>query len=256
MSQSNDDGLPFNPDELPCPADCVAKPTDVQVSVEDSVDPADECLVTLAEHLQAPYQPEPEVMVIDPKDGLPTPVDAYSLDQSLAPPFNHAYVNCIADARTYVSLFYDELPEIDRGRFCVERDRYDREGKEKPRREFKPAEVTIWRGYAVVVVPDGRVPVRPVRPACKYYARQLFVNSGQPDPKQPGHRLRMSFCAHPARRSIGGAALSLQNEAIFACDLRDPPDPASLARELDAFDARALEQDATKTLVPLFNLKD
>lgn len=252
MSQTADE-LPFNPDDTSGPEGCAARPVETVVAPENTVEPAGETLIDIAEELAGGFQPEPEVMVEDPVDGMPRPVDTHT--HAYAPPFTHDHVVCVEDAREYVSLFNEELPEITRGMFLAERMRYGADGKEKERRRFPPDVVEPWKGFLTVATPDGRVPVRPVRPRCAHYARQLFVNHDQPDPKEFGHRLRYSFCMHPARRSIGGAAMSLQNEAVFACDLRDPPDPASVAKHLDEPDRKRLVDGSHRELLPLFNLK-
>lgn len=252
MSQTADE-LPFDPDDTSGPEGCVAKPSETAVAPENTVEPAQETLVDIAEELAGGFMTEPEVMVEDAVDGMPVPVDTHPL--AYAPPFTHEHVVCVEDAREYVSLFHEELPEIERGAFHAERQRYDGNGSEKERRRFSPESVRTSRGRLIVPTSDGNIPVRPVRPRCAYYARQLFVNHDQPDPKKFGHRLRYSFCMHPARRSIGGAAMSLQNEAVFACDLRDPADSASVSKHLDEPDRKRLTDEGHKVMLPLFNLK-
>lgn len=253
MSQPADE-LPFNPDDTSGPEGCAARPAEVVVAPENTVEPAEETIVNIADELAGGFQPEPEVMVLDPEDGMPRPVDTHIA--AYAPPFTHDHVICVEDAREYVSLFYEELPEITRGMFpSVERGRYGDGGLEKERQRFPPEDVKPWKGFLTVAAPQGRLPVRPVRPRCAFYARQLFVNHDQPNENEFGHKLRYSFCMHPARRSIGGAAMSLQNEAVFACDLRDPPEPASVAKHLDEPDRKRLVDGSHRELLPLFNLK-
>jgi hypothetical protein len=55
------------------------------------------------------------------------------------------------------------------------------------------------------------------------------------------------------RRSVGGAFMSLRDEAVYACDYRNPPSLAS-SKLLDETDASILQKSANRTLVPLFNL--
>ena len=47
---------------------------------------------------------------------------------------------------------------------------------------------------------------------------------------RPGHRIVFSNCM--VRRSVGGAMMSLRDEAVYACEHRHPPDPESVRRHI------------------------
>jgi hypothetical protein len=47
--------------------------------------------------------------------------------------------------------------------------------------------------------------------------------------------------------------MSLRDEAVYACDYRNPPTLAS-SKLLDETDESILQKSANRTLVPLFNL--
>lgn len=93
--------------------------------------------------------------------------------------------------------------------------------------------------------------VRPIREACVNYKRQMLANDDQPDTKAPGHKLIFRNCT--ARRSVGGAYMSIRDEAVYACDYRSPPSKQS-AELLAKTDESILQKSANRTLVPLFNL--
>lgn len=103
-----------------------------------------------------------------------------------------------------------------------------------------------------VPVPFQRVVVRPVRERCKHYKRQMFSNDDQPDVNTPGHYIVFRNCT--VRRSVGGAFMSVSNEAVYGCDYRDPPCPGSSSR-IDKADENILRQGAERQMVPLFNLR-
>jgi hypothetical protein len=94
------------------------------------------------------------------------------------------------------------------------------------------------------------VPVRPKRERCKYYKRQILLN----DDKKDGEFGRQHICRNcTMRRSIGGAFLSLRDEAVVACDYRDPPDEESVRVHLDEKDKARLDGGEPER-VPLFSL--
>jgi hypothetical protein len=95
------------------------------------------------------------------------------------------------------------------------------------------------------------LPVRPVRPKCIHFKRQLFNTDGL-DPDEPGGKTRYDNCTHPCRRSIGGASMSLRGQIVFACDYRSPAHAESVEQHLDDKDRERL--GALHELVPLFNM--
>jgi hypothetical protein len=133
-------------------------------------------------------------------------------------------------------------------------------GHPQERRRFDPKDVfERWGGYWVESdkqpVDDPRrvwIPVRPIRERCRYYKRMCLANDDQPDPEAFLHYIRFRNCM--MRRSVGGAFLSLRDEAVYACDYRDPPDEASVRKHLDEPDERKLVDKPHLTRLPLFGL--
>lgn len=155
---------------------------------------------------------------------------------------------------------------------------YDATGQKVERESFAPdREKKIWqfdtsKRFGLVVIGrladstydaiagsvaslDPRVfaVVRYKRPRCRFYKRQMFANDEQKDPEQPGHRIIFRNCTHPARRSIGGASLGLENEAIYACDYREPRDLDS-EQLIDALDLAKMRDRPDLVRVPLFGM--
>jgi hypothetical protein len=58
-------------------------------------------------------------------------------------------------------------------------------------------------------------------PSCKHYARQKGVDETIPV------YITMRWCTHGCMRSLSGAALSLRDTAMIACELREPRDPCT-----------------------------
>lgn len=211
-------------------------PEDAQFEVMDQI------------HDGFPIEPIPVVMA---EDGLP---DVITPDPAAAEavPFTFDTQLCIADDRRFVEVFYGELPVRPSGTVSAhlrDRARFNPDGTERPRREFDPDDVVVRWGVEVVELGDGFLPVRPRRRKCRHYKRQVFSNDSQPDPEQPGHQIVFRVCA--ARRSNGGAFMSVSNEGIYACDFRDPPDPSSTQKQ-DEKDRRKLVDRPDRTRLPLF----
>jgi hypothetical protein len=142
------------------------------------------------------------------------------------------------------------------------RSKFMARGKERDRLTFSPAAIQVRFGTKFVrlrqsdPLRDGlesidAVLVRPIREGCVHYKRQMFANDDVSDPSAPGHRLMFRNCM--MRRSVGGAFMSLRDEAVYACDYRNPPTLAS-SKLLDETDESILQKSANRTLVPLFNL--
>ena len=73
-----------------------------------------------------------------------------------------------------------------------------------------------------------RVEVEPIRPQCKFLARQMVDFQDAPE-----NQLIERLCT--ARRDENSFFLSVSNSQVHACEMRSPPDPVSAAR-LDRFD--------------------
>jgi hypothetical protein len=61
------------------------------------------------------------------------------------------------------------------------------------------------------------------------------------------------MCSHPGRRSIAGAAMSLNNQAIYGCDFREPYDEKSVEFMDDVYN-RKLRERPDLVRLPMFNM--
>lgn len=274
----------FNPD--PSVEECTARPTEVErpAAVREANSPS-ECEWNISEELQEAMQPDMEVMVPSPVDGLPIPAaERSSLNLALPVAFTYETMVCVGDDREFVELFKEEFwsqsppagvrstPTAPDDRTFVEaRERYDERGEERARRRW-PRSGVIYRWGLPFVQHDGTcrvegvlievagylIPVRPVRPKCIHYGRQLFSwDDATPENRKEGKhdKIRFTNCAHPARRSVGGAALSLRDEGVYACDWRSPPDPSSTEKWFDSVDRERLDRKGPVEMTPLFKIE-
>jgi len=248
-------------------ADCNASAFETEFSGEERGGDASESQYDWREELHDAFAPEPMVMVPHPVDGLPVPAGEMS-DLSLALPFSIDSVVCLEDNRKYVELFSEELvacgwvrdpswknfpllPSLSASSrasdFCV-RSRWNEEGCENERLQYDPNVVERRFGKLVAVCQRGFVPVRPIRERCAHYGRMVMGNQAKPDPSEFGHQIIFRNCS--ARRSVGGAYMTVSNEAVYACDYRKPADPSSSEKYLDGPDRKRLASEPE--LVPLF----
>jgi hypothetical protein len=254
------------------PEYCAVDPAETTIKPGERDGPPHECDYPAKAELDDSFLAEELVTPIG-EDGLPD----HSADG--APkgthPFTIETVCCIEDDRSYVELFeeeflprlHDDHPALGHGAGLVPfeiriaranirmRERFTNTGQEKDRRVFEPEEVErLWGELFGVPVSGDLVPVRPARERCKYYARQHFANDESPgQPDEFGHNIILRVCTHPARRSIGGAGMSLTNEAIYGCDLRDPHDAKSV-EWLDRHDSNKIRNRPDRVRLPLFQL--
>ncbi len=86
--------------------------------------------------------------------------------------------------------------------------------------------------------------VLPIRPPCKHYVRQLgsFEYNAQ-------HQVPYRLCA--ARRTTEGTFMSVRDTGIWACDMREPYDVASV-KLLDDFDTKKISEGAKRQHLPMF----
>lgn len=133
------------------------------------------------------------------------------------------------------------------------RSAYDAVGHRCQPAQYTPAMVKTRFGVRYVRTGvDGKiVVVRPKREACEHYRRQLFANDEVLDPEAPGGKVLFRNCMK--RRSIGGAFMSLRDEAVFACEYREPRSPEH-DKKLDTLDEKILKKSDERTMVPLFNI--
>lgn len=177
----------------------------------------------LSGHVEAKLQ-----IGIDPADGLPRPIST-PFDDHLEPALDPETLLCMEDASQYVL----------------------RDPSGRIMATFAPAEVSVTReGRSVVsrvtalsrlekrgitlqlalgaLTQGSEVEVAPIRPQCRNYARQM-VNF----PGERGHHAVRRFCQ--ALRTEDGEFESLGGAEVYACELRNPPDPQS-AKKLNEFD--------------------
>jgi len=241
-----------------------------------------ESQVTFQDELGEAFVAEPLTMILSPQDGLPIPAEESHI-LATAPPFSIENVVCVEDERSFVELYGDEvhdlLEHVDAAIAVVNGPRYTRVGAERARMSFTPERVVTKWGHRFVELtaeewatvqqallddmPPGKalnadleglpfVAVRPVRERCQFYKRQVFSNDDQPDAGSVGHYIIFRNCTE--RRSVGGAFMSLRDEAVHACDYRSPPHPESVEKHLDKKDRHRLLNATSVTRVPLFNL--
>lgn len=266
------------PDEQVGPDQCEADAKRVEKLPGEGSEGVEASEFEPGDELHEQFPIEEIAVVPDPVDGLPTPMTG-DFRTATAPAFTYDNVVCLEDDREYVELFAEEMSHrgwrgVSRGptaedvRWCPEsvfdlriieeaelaiiaRSRFEPDGSEATRRTFEPDSVERMWGTTLVLADegDGFIPVRPRRDRCKHYKRQVFSNDDQPDPTQEGHQIVFRNCT--ARRSNGGAFMSLRDEAVYMCDYRDPPDERS-AQEQDGKDRDKLVNRPDLLQVPLF----
>lgn len=247
-------GEGHEPDEEVGPQGADVDAAHTELKAGENEHPPEEAQYNVIDELAEPFGAGDDSPVIrSPVDGLPMHAD--SPTTAIAPPFTFGTVVCVEDDREYVELFAEELERrVDSsflGKFLT-RMQYDDEGIELERAKFKPKKVITKWGVQCVETKDGLVPVRPLRERCKHYKRQVFANDSESDPNAFGHKIVFRNCL--IRRSVGGAFLSLRDEAVYACDYRDPPDLESSKKHLDQTDSKRLRSNAHEVHLPLFNI--
>jgi hypothetical protein len=265
MKKPSEEPEGCEPTEEVGPPGCDPSPTQVEQKARDMDESPDASHPKFSEEIQDSYAGEAIKLVISPDDGLPIPVEANELD--IASPFTIDHVVCVEDDRAYVELFRDEAtirnacissyktslgmdrlpkgPPIEEGRF-----QFTPDGEEQMREVFAPENTVEHWGMRFGLRDDGTlVHVRPKRERCKYYKRQIFANDAN-EADTPGSKIVYRNCM--IRKSVGGAFMSLRDEAVFACDYRDPSDRESTEKHLDAPDREHLRSDAHKKKLPLF----
>ena len=203
---------------------------------DESAPPDDPAGVGLDRHRadEAIYQgfaPGPEPIVLG-EDGLPT-LDTPTA-HPYAPPLHPKTMVCIGDTSSFVtrdewgevtvSFQPEEVSRAADGRYYVPRVEYEK----RLAGDKHPATVEyIERVYR------GRQEVFPVRPQCKFLARQMtdFQDA-------TGQQFVERLCL--ARRDSESFFLSLRDTQVHACEMREPRDPESEER-LARFDAAKIK---------------
>ena len=248
--------------------DCDVPADECEVGVTERDGKADDAEASLREEIFETYQPITSILVESPVDGMPVPADERH-DLAAAHPFTRETVVCVEDDTVFVELFDDEVEARGWERKAAQRftpvearestlfanvlSRYHGStGAERERRQFEPSRVEWKFGVAIVREDDFYVAVRMRRERCKHFLRQVMANDDVPNPKDHGHMIRFYNCA--ARRSVGGAYMSLRDEAVYACDYRNPVDPATTEKYLESFDRLRLNGKRHLELVKPFRL--
>lgn len=251
------------------PEECAPSPAACEFKAGSLDENPDASHPKFSEEVLESFAPEPDLMVPSLIDGLPEAADADAAN-AYAPPFTFESVVCVEDDREWVEMFEGEvLPSLSyaAAEGSLHRVPYDSKGEPRVRLRFSPdrivkrwgrdaVELTIEEITTADLGERGSRPyskilfVQPRRPRCEYYKRQVFSNDGQPDPNEPGHKIVFRNCT--IRRSVGGAFMSIRDEAVFACDYRSPPDPDSIVQHLDKSDAERLRGDAHLKRLPIY----
>jgi len=282
----NDEATPPNgdPQEVASADGSQVAASSTEQTPEEASNDRENIEISIRDELAEQFPVETINVGVDPDDGLPTPMDA-SDAIAIAPGFGPDTVVCIEDEREYVECFSDEelprgarLPQVvdaalypadyepRRARkglaiepptpaqgFVVLRSQYDDDGQRVERRRFEPSRVIEKWGAKFVETVGGLLLVKPRRERCEHYTRMVFANDDPAfKPGEFGHQVLYRNCTR--RRSVGGALMSVQDQAVYACEHRDPPDFVSVERFLDGPDRKRI---ATKVeQVSLFNLKE
>lgn len=173
----------------------------------------------------------PVGMAEDPQDGMPKPV--IDTQQAYAPPLALDTMVCLEDRRQFVvrERQWGEIQGV------VEPQHVVRTAGGKYRATAN--RINWLSGDSYRATGDHvQLEVFPIRPKCRHLARQLCDIQGNED------EVMMERCC-TARRDSGGEFLSLMNQQVIACDMRDPYDEASV-RYLDQFDDRKIRLGAER----------
>lgn len=173
---------------------------------------------------------QPTLDVEKAADGLPGVRP--STGMPYAPPLHPDTLVCLADRSSYVmrSRSWGTVVAVFEATMVREaEDGTHYVGIFRALRSGAPWIMALWlfvtRGY--------RVPVEPVRPQCKFLARQMVDLQDSTE-----HLLIERLCT--ARRDEQSFFLSVRDSQVYACELRQPPAIASV-RRLDLFDEKKIE---------------
>jgi len=255
---------------------------------------AQECEFTIMDELHEQMRVEPIRVIADPVDGLPHPVTRethfappFTYETMVCIEDCRQYVEVFAEEMAGLGWgLYERAGKHDEAMFMrvdcstlssravftarnrtmselgplvAVRSMFGLRGHRQQRQEFEPKDVVErWGAFWVEANLDDDdrhvwFPVRPIRERCKHYKRMCVANDDQPDREAFLHYIRFRNCM--MRRSVGGAFLSLRDEAVYACDYRDPPDETSVRKHLDGPDEKKLSDRPDLVKVPLFGLE-
>lgn len=207
-------------------------------------------------------------IIRDPADGLPRPADD-AIHTNHILPLNEDTLVCLADTRSFVELFLEEISLSERlpytsltgkakGREKAlvlfpkgydPRSQYAKDGALRLRRMFTAEQVR--ERWGVLIAYEDQKPVcfvRPVRPVCKHLARQIAPSS-EIDAGDRMASVLYTYCK--ALKSVGGAFLDLGSESVTACELREPRDPRTEV-QIEAFVRTKIKQGKERRHLPMF----
>lgn len=274
-----------DPQETAGPSGSEVSAEDVQQTPEEASNDDAGSEFSIRDELAEQFPLETINVGVSPDDGLPMPMDATDA-MALAPKFGPDTLTCIEDDREFVEMFAEDdelvrdegiyLPETVRAAlypqdyvarktrrgevieppprsdgFATLRSQFDEQGHVVERRRFSPDQVVRKWNAAFVDTDDGLLRVMPRRQRCIHYKRMVFANDDPTfKPGEFGHQVLYRNCS--ARRSVGGALMSVQDQAVYACEHREPRDFVSVERFLDGPDRKRVA--AKVEMVSLFNL--
>ena len=162
---------------------------------------------------------------VNPEDGMPQPISMSSIEDTKAPALTPETFICMADRSSFVirdgerEIIISFPPEVIHrradGSYFVNANSLDGEQANRCglRRTLREGE-------------NWKISVEPLRPQCEHYRRQLL-------PFGKGHKSCHRYCT--AMKNEAGELIDLANSEVFACEMREPRDPAS-EQQLDDFD--------------------
>jgi hypothetical protein len=170
----------------------------------------------------------------DPQDGLPR-VASSSWEQHLAPALDPETLVCMEDTSQYVArdaggrivatFAQAEVSDGPKGGKAVAR------ATLLSRLEQPTSALRFALGY-LLDSDKSMVAVEPIRPKCRYYARQIIDFPGE-----AGHIMVRRFCR--ANRTDEGEYESVREALVYACELRDPLDVLT-EKKIHEFDAERI----------------
>lgn len=204
-------------------------------------------------------------IINDPVDGLPRPAD----DWVAAAPALTEDMICLGKDDFYEEVFREEsvAPSfIESMRLArspqaaeilkARKSKYNSAGEGIKRRRFAKDQVSDRFGLKVATMvgfdrgvfdPEKFIVVAPTREQCRHFAAQIDVATDIQSPIGPVKPLH-SYCK--AMRSTGGALLSLMDELVVDCTLREPRDIVSEERIRERI-RKKIEQGKERKNVPL-----
>jgi len=170
----------------------------------------------------------PELVGIDPLDGLPKPTTSSTMEAALDVPLTLESFVCMGDESEYV--IRDEWGDITL-RLAPSRVRRDAAGRNWVFwNDLKESERIKLQDARLFQEGEQRYEVTALRPPCTHYRRALLSFEGSQE-----HKHCERVCT--AQRGENGEYVSLNSTPVYACEHRHPRDFVSEER-LRAFDEK------------------